>query len=92
MENERIAEKLRDPEEYARVWGKKDKSQELARLKRDLAAKEQEVAALRVSMEVKEKESTGRIFPLWLTPTILVTMAITALMVALVLSKKVIRT
>ena len=87
MENDRIAEKLRDPEGYAKIWGKKNKDKELVRLRKDVAAKEQEVAALRASAEVKE--STGRISPLWLIPTVFVTMAVTALMLVFVLKKKV---
>jgi hypothetical protein len=46
-------------------------------LQKDLAAKEQEITALRASAE--EKESASRISPLWLIPTVLVTMAIMAL-------------
>jgi len=66
---------------------KKNKDKELVRLRKDVAAKEQEVAALRASAEVKE--STGRISPLWLIPTVFVTMAVTALMLVFVLKKKV---
>ncbi|CAG8447870.1 414_t:CDS:2 [Ambispora leptoticha] len=44
MENKRIVEKPRDPESYVEIRGKKDKSQELACLQKDLAAKEQEVS------------------------------------------------
>ncbi|KAG9297606.1 hypothetical protein G9A89_007681 [Geosiphon pyriformis] len=87
IEVDRIALKLRDPEEYAKIWGKKDRSQELDRLRKDVAAKEQEVAALRASAEVKE--SIGRISPLWLIPTVFVTMAVTALILVFVLKKKV---
>jgi len=51
-------------------------------LQKDLAAKEQEIAAL--GIRGMKKESTSRISPLWLIPAALVTMAVTALMIALV--------
>ena len=41
MENEQIAEKLNNPEEYAKTWGKKDKNQELIQLKKKLAQADQ---------------------------------------------------
>jgi len=63
MENDRLAEKLNDPEEYAKIWGK--------------------------TKELEQTENnSSRISPMWLIPTVLVTMTVTALTVFLVLKKK----
>ena len=41
MENEQIAKKLNNPEKYTKIWGKKDKNQELIQLKKKLAQADQ---------------------------------------------------
>src|SRR5688500_12969749 len=75
MENERIAEKLRDPEGYAKERGKKSTPS---------VRRHQEETAPRQNYSEKEnKQMASRISPFsfWLIPTVLVTMVVTVLMI-----------
>ncbi|CAG8605154.1 187_t:CDS:1, partial [Paraglomus occultum] len=62
MENERIAEKLNDPKEYARVWGKRNKGQEVIKSSRELTEIKQ------LEEEKQRMRSSNKISPLWLIP------------------------
>ncbi|CAG8497386.1 4317_t:CDS:1, partial [Paraglomus occultum] len=60
MENERIAEKLNDPKEYAKVWGnsKRDKGQEVIKSSREL------IEVKQLEEEKQRIRSSNKISPL----------------------------
>lgn len=64
MENERLAEKLNNPEEYARIWGKPDKNQKLVQLENKVTNLEQQLNQTQQQLEKEKESNSTRISPL----------------------------
>ena len=81
MENEQIAEKLNNPKEYAKIWGKKDRNDNINRLERELTETKQQ-------LEKVSEGNKNKIFPLWLIPAMFIASGIAVLIFWILRRKK----